>query len=78
VDIFLPLGTNVKVAIGDVVKGGKTILAELTATVQVPTEEVKVKAVKAESVPVAGVATDVPVKLVEVVEEATAKKTKKA
>ncbi|QQL49525.1 phosphatidylserine decarboxylase family protein [Mucilaginibacter ginkgonis] len=29
VDIFLPLGTKVNVNIGDVVKGGRTILAEL-------------------------------------------------
>ncbi len=29
VDVFLPLGTNIKVSIGQVVKGGQTILAEL-------------------------------------------------
>jgi phosphatidylserine decarboxylase len=29
VDVFLPLGTEIKVQLGDVVKGGKTILAEL-------------------------------------------------
>jgi phosphatidylserine decarboxylase len=29
VDIFLPLDARVKVKIGDVTKGGKTILAEL-------------------------------------------------
>jgi phosphatidylserine decarboxylase len=29
VDVFLPIGTEVKVAIGDHTKGGKTILAEL-------------------------------------------------
>lgn len=29
VDVFLPLGTKIKVNIGDVVKGGKTVLAEL-------------------------------------------------
>jgi len=31
VDIFLPLGTKVNVALGEVVKGGKTVLAELKA-----------------------------------------------
>jgi len=31
VDVFLPLGTTINVNIGDVVKGGKTVLAELTA-----------------------------------------------
>jgi phosphatidylserine decarboxylase len=29
VDVFLPLGSTVKVGIGKVVKGGRTILAEL-------------------------------------------------
>jgi phosphatidylserine decarboxylase len=29
VDVFLPLGSKIKVNIGDVVKGGKTVLAEL-------------------------------------------------
>ena len=29
VDVFLPLGSEIKVNIGDVVKGGRTILAEL-------------------------------------------------
>lgn len=29
VDLFLPLGSEIKVSIGDVVKGGKTVLAEL-------------------------------------------------
>ena len=29
VDVFLPLGTEIKVQLGDIVKGGKTILAEL-------------------------------------------------
>jgi phosphatidylserine decarboxylase len=29
VDVFLPLGSKIKVGIGEVVKGGKTILAEL-------------------------------------------------
>jgi phosphatidylserine decarboxylase len=31
VDIFLPLGTKVNVSLGEVVKGGRTVLAELTA-----------------------------------------------
>ncbi|NCD69323.1 phosphatidylserine decarboxylase family protein [Mucilaginibacter agri] len=31
VDIFLPLGTKVNVNLGEVVKGGRTVLAELTA-----------------------------------------------
>ena len=30
VDVFLPLGTEIKVELGQVVKGGRTILAELT------------------------------------------------
>jgi len=30
VDVFLPLGTKINVSIGDVVKGGRTVLAELT------------------------------------------------
>jgi len=29
VDVFLPLGSKIKVGIGDVVKGGRTVLAEL-------------------------------------------------
>jgi len=33
VDVFLPLGSTVKVNIGDVVKGGKTVLAELPEVV---------------------------------------------
>jgi phosphatidylserine decarboxylase len=31
VDLFLPLGSTIKVNIGDVVKGGRTVLAELPA-----------------------------------------------
>ncbi|WCT12244.1 phosphatidylserine decarboxylase family protein [Mucilaginibacter jinjuensis] len=31
VDIFLPLGTKINVNLGEVVKGGRTVLAELTA-----------------------------------------------
>jgi len=30
VDVFLPLGTKINVAIGEVVKGGRTVLAELS------------------------------------------------
>jgi phosphatidylserine decarboxylase len=37
VDVFLPLGTKVNVSLGDVVKGGRTVLAELQAeTVKPP------------------------------------------
>ncbi len=42
VDVFLPLGSTVKVGIGEVVKGGRTILAEL------PTDAAPVKTKKAE------------------------------
>jgi phosphatidylserine decarboxylase len=34
VDVFLPLGTQVNVNIGDVVKGGRTVLATLPAVVE--------------------------------------------
>jgi phosphatidylserine decarboxylase len=37
VDVFLPLGTKVNVGIGEVVKGGRTVLAELVAAQTVPT-----------------------------------------
>jgi phosphatidylserine decarboxylase len=55
VDVFLPLGTEIKVEIGQVVKGGKTILAELaekpvivkTETAK-PEEEGAFEGVKAE------------------------------
>jgi phosphatidylserine decarboxylase len=40
VDVFLPLGTKVNVNIGDVVKGGRTVLAELTTPVAVAKESV--------------------------------------
>lgn len=59
VDIFLPLGTTVKVAIGDVVKGGRTVLAELTL------QPSKVKVAAAEPTIVAN---DVPVKPVTIAE----------
>jgi len=64
VDIFLPLGTDVKVAIGDKVKGGRTVLAELAAKVEKP--KVKVAAVKGSPTVVA---TDVPVEPVAVVDK---------
>lgn len=41
VDIFLPLGTKINVALGEVVKGGKTVLAELPAAKQTKTVKVK-------------------------------------
>ncbi|MCD8741349.1 phosphatidylserine decarboxylase family protein [Mucilaginibacter roseus] len=34
VDLFLPLGSKINVSIGEVVKGGRTILAELPAVVE--------------------------------------------
>ena len=36
VDIFLPLGTKINVGLGEVVKGGRTVLAELTAVTKQP------------------------------------------
>jgi phosphatidylserine decarboxylase len=62
VDIFLPLGTNVKVAIGDVVKGGRTILAELVT----PEPPKAVKVTTNDVAETVAVATDVPVKPVKV------------
>jgi phosphatidylserine decarboxylase len=44
VDVFLPLGTTIKVELGQVVKGGKTILAELPEKPVAP----KAEPVKAE------------------------------
>jgi phosphatidylserine decarboxylase len=72
VDIFVPLGTAVKVAIGEVVKGGQTVLAEFTAA----SAKVKVEAAKAIDQPVI-VATDVPVKPVKVAEPEPAEAPKK-
>jgi phosphatidylserine decarboxylase len=69
VDVFLPLGSAVKVAIGDVVKGGKTILAELNAR---PAEEEIVVTAATPSEETVGM-TDLPGKPVKV---KTAKKTK--
>jgi phosphatidylserine decarboxylase len=36
VDIFLPLGTKINVELNQVVKGGRTVLAELTNNVALP------------------------------------------
>lgn len=53
VDVFLPLGSVIKVAIGETVKGGNTVLAELPAVAGVKVKEVEsaktgdVKTVKA-------------------------------
>jgi phosphatidylserine decarboxylase len=59
VDLFLPLNSFVRVAIGDVVKGGQTIMADLVASA--PT--VKIETTKAEEQAQAPViATDVPLK----------------
>ena len=42
VDIFLPLGTKINVSLGDVVKGGRTILAELPVEAElVTTKKIK-------------------------------------
>jgi phosphatidylserine decarboxylase len=38
VDIFLPLGTKINVELNQVVKGGRTVLAELTNNVALPDE----------------------------------------
>ncbi|HWZ16190.1 MAG TPA: phosphatidylserine decarboxylase family protein [Mucilaginibacter sp.] len=39
VDVFLPLGSNIKVAIGETVKGGSTVLAELPAVAGVKVKD---------------------------------------
>jgi phosphatidylserine decarboxylase len=59
VDVFLPLGSNVLVNIGDVVKGGRTILAELPSALTDVTKEEPAT----EAVPVEGLSTptEVPV-----------------
>ncbi len=44
VDVFLPLGTKINVGIGEVVKGGRTVLAELVAPQ--PTKEKATKVAK--------------------------------
>jgi phosphatidylserine decarboxylase len=46
VDVFLPLGTEIKVELGQVVKGGRTILAELaekSAPIKTEPAEIKTK-----------------------------------
>jgi len=63
VDLFLPLGTEVKVAIGDVVKGGRTVLAALAAP-QPPEGGIKVTVAEAGDFIAT---TDVPTKPVKVV-----------
>jgi phosphatidylserine decarboxylase len=57
VDIFVPLGTEIKVAIGEVVKGGQTVLAEFGAGIK----KAKVETAEATDQPLV-VATDVPTK----------------
>jgi len=74
VDIFLPLGTTVKVSIGEVVKGGKTVLAELAVAPKPPKSEVKVETAKSGDTPIIAATTDVPVKPVKVVEKKKAAK----
>jgi phosphatidylserine decarboxylase len=67
VDIYIPLGSSVKVAIGEKVKGGKTILAELIA--KPAKEKIKVAAVKETYRPT--VAANMPSATVGVVEQET-------
>ncbi len=59
VDLFLPLGSTIKVGLGDVVKGGRTILAELptpsVSKLQAAAE--KVTNLKQEAEPVAPIET---------------------
>lgn len=43
VDVFLPLGSKILVNIGDVVKGGRTILAELPSALSAVTEKTAAK-----------------------------------
>lgn len=43
VDVFLPLGSKILVNIGDVVKGGRTILAELPSALTAVTEKTAAK-----------------------------------
>jgi phosphatidylserine decarboxylase len=45
VDVFLPLGTKINVGLGEVVKGGRTVLATLAEPVKVKTELVVEEAV---------------------------------
>ena len=50
VDVFLPLGTKILVNIGDVVKGGRTVLAELPTGQAAVAEEQSIKVNRPESV----------------------------
>ncbi|MDB5137426.1 MAG: phosphatidylserine decarboxylase family protein [Mucilaginibacter sp.] len=45
VDVFLPLGTKINVALGEVVKGGRTVLAELSEPIVTVKEPVATKTV---------------------------------
>lgn len=47
VDVFLPLGTKINVGLGEVVKGGRTVLATLAEPVKVKEEAVVVEEVVA-------------------------------
>ncbi|HEY9001803.1 MAG TPA: phosphatidylserine decarboxylase family protein [Mucilaginibacter sp.] len=47
VDVFLPLGTKINVGLGEVVKGGRTVLATLAEPVKVKEESVAVEEVAA-------------------------------
>jgi phosphatidylserine decarboxylase len=45
VDVFVPLGTKINVGLGEVVKGGRTVLATLVEPVKVKEEPVAVEEV---------------------------------
>jgi phosphatidylserine decarboxylase len=71
VDVFLPLGSNILVNIGDVVKGGRTILAELPTTSKTATEaEPAVKA----TAPAVVLATPIEAPATGIIESATDEK----
>jgi phosphatidylserine decarboxylase len=73
VDVFLPLGTTIKVALGEAVKGGRTVLAELIAAA--PKEE-EVAVTVADPIEEA-IISDVPVKPVKAAKTKSAPKTTK-
>jgi phosphatidylserine decarboxylase len=78
VDIFLPLGTQIKVAINDVVKGGRTVLAELTPPEGVKVVKVETKVIVTEPAAEPVIVTDLPAKPVKVAKAKTpAKKSDK-
>jgi phosphatidylserine decarboxylase len=78
VDIFLPLGTKVKVNINDVVKGGRTVLAELTPPQGTKVIKAETKAVAAEPAAEPVLITDLPAEPVKVAKAKTpAKKSDK-